>query len=140
MDVSGLPAINASLNAASGVLLTLAYLFIRRRLITAHKITMLCACAASLAFLACYLLYHFFHGSERFRGQGPVRTVYFTILLTHTILAAVNLPLILRTLYFSLKGDFGRHAKIARMTFPIWLYVSVTGVVVYWMLYRVSWQ
>ncbi len=139
MDVSGLPAVNASLNAASGALLVLGYIFIRRRALTAHMITMLCACVTSLAFLVCYLVYHFFHGSERFRGQGPIRPVYFTILLTHTILAVVNLPLILRTLYFTLKGDFTRHAKVARLTFPIWLYVSVTGVVVYWMLYRMTW-
>jgi uncharacterized membrane protein YozB (DUF420 family) len=139
MDVSGLPAVNASLNATSAVLLVLGYTLIRQRALTAHTIAMLCACVTSLAFLVCYLVYHFFHGSEPFRGHGWIRPVYFTLLLTHTVLAVVNLPLILRTLYFTLKGDFGRHAKIARVTFPIWLYVSVTGVVVYWMLYRMTW-
>lgn len=139
MDVSGLPAVNAALNTTSAVLLVVGYTLIRQRALTAHTIAMLGACVTSLLFLVSYLVYHFFHGSTKFQGQGWVRPVYFTILLTHTVLAVVNLPMILRTLYFTLKGDFGRHAKIARVTFPVWLYVSVSGVVVYWMLYRVAW-
>jgi uncharacterized membrane protein YozB (DUF420 family) len=139
MDVSMFPAINASLNATSGVLLVLGYTFIRRRAVAAHKITMITACFTTILFLACYLFYHYHHGSTPFLGKGPVRAVYFTILISHTILAVVNLPFVVRTLYLALKGDFTRHAKIARLTFPIWLYVSVTGVIVYWMLYRVSW-
>ena len=139
MDVSMFPAINASLNATSGVLLVTGYVLIRRRAIAAHKAVMITACCTTILFLGCYLFYHYHHGSEPFRGQGLIRPVYFTILITHTILAVVNLPFVARTLYFSLKGDFTRHAKTARLTFPIWLYVSVTGVVVYWMLYRMTW-
>lgn len=139
MDVSMFPAINASLNATSGVLLVLGYTLIRQRAITAHTVAMVAACITTIAFLACYLFYHYHHGSTPFPGKGPaVRILYFSILISHTILAVVNVPFVVRTLYFALKGDFIRHAKTARRTFPIWLYVSVTGVIVYWMLYRVQ--
>ena len=112
------------------------YLLIRRRKILAHKICMGSAFAVSTLFLISYLTYHYQVGSVRFTGQGAVRGVYFTILTTHTILAAVIVPLALVTVSRALRGRFDRHVRIARWTLPIWLYVSVTGVVVYWMLYH----
>ncbi|HEX8422916.1 MAG TPA: DUF420 domain-containing protein [Pyrinomonadaceae bacterium] len=136
MDYSQLPHLNAMLNAASGLLLLAGFYFIRRRRITAHLRCMTAALAVSCIFLASYLFYHYNHGSTRFTGQGYVRPVYFFILLTHTILAALIVPLIAVTLRRAWRGDFGRHRKIARWTFPLWLYVSVTGVIVYLMLYQ----
>lgn len=140
MDVSTFPAINAALNATCAVLLVLGYTLIRQRAITAHTICMLAATAVSVLFLGFYLTYHYFHGATRFPGTGPVRALYFTILITHTILAAVNVPLVILTLTWALKGKFQKHIAIARVTLPIWLYVSVTGVIVYWMLYRISYN
>ncbi|HYX19523.1 MAG TPA: DUF420 domain-containing protein [Thermoanaerobaculia bacterium] len=136
MSITDLPTVNATLNAASAVLLVLAYRAIRRREIERHRALMLSAAVVSLLFLVCYLTYHAQVGSVRFLGQGPARVVYFTILISHTILAAVIVPLVLRTLWLGLKRRDDRHRRIARWTLPIWLYVSVTGVVVYWMLYR----
>ncbi len=131
-----LPALNACLNATSALFLLLAYRAIRRLEIERHRGFMLAAAATSALFLVCYLTYHARVGSVHFTGQGPVRTVYFTILISHTILAVAVLPLALRTLYLGLKRRDGQHRRIARWTFPIWLYVSVTGVVVYVLLYR----
>ena len=136
MDYSVLPGVNASLNAASAVFLTLGYLFIRQRAITAHTMCMLAAFGTSVLFLISYLTYHFHHGSTRFQGEGLVRLVYFAILISHTILAVVIVPIAVRTLYFGLRGRFDKHVPIAKIAMPIWLYVSVTGVVVYWMLYH----
>ena len=136
MDISQLPAVNASLNAASAFLLTLGYIFIRQRAITAHTMCMLAACGTSTLFLISYLYYHYHHGSTPFPGQGAVRIFYFTILISHTVLAIVIVPLAITTLYRGLRGQFPKHVAIARVTLPLWLYVSVTGVVVYWMLYR----
>ena len=130
------PTLNACLNAASFVLLITGYVFIRRKNITAHRICMSSACVASLLFLSSYLAYHYQHGATKFPGTGTLRTVYFCILISHTILAVVILPLIIRLLKHALKGDFEKHKKLARLTFPLWVYVSLTGVVVYWMLYR----
>jgi uncharacterized membrane protein YozB (DUF420 family) len=130
------PALNACLNAVSAVLLVLGYLFIRRGRREAHQKCMISACFTSLLFLISYLTYHYFHGSTRYQGAGLLRNIYFSILISHTILAAVILPLILTTLFWAWKGTLDRHAKFARVTFPLWLYVSVTGVVIYWMLYR----
>jgi uncharacterized membrane protein YozB (DUF420 family) len=124
------------LNAASALLLLLGWVAVRRGAIERHLALMLSAAATSTVFLVSYLAYHARVGSVRFTGQGPVRTLYFSILLTHTVLAAVIVPFILRTLYLGLKRIDDRHRRIARWTFPMWLYVSVTGVVVYWMLYR----
>jgi uncharacterized membrane protein YozB (DUF420 family) len=124
------------LNAASALLLLLGWVAVRRGAIERHRALMLSAAATSTVFLVSYLAYHARVGSVRFTGQGPVRTLYFSILLTHTVLAAVIVPFILRTLYLGLKRIDDRHRRIARWTFPMWLYVSVTGVVVYWMLYR----
>lgn len=134
--VSGLPHLNAILNATSGALLIAGYVLIRRRRIKAHRNCIIAALIASTAFLASYLTYHYYHGSTRFAGVGLVRPVYFVILFTHTMLAAVIVPFICVTLYRAARGNFLKHARIARWTFPMWLYVSVTGVVVYLMLYR----
>lgn len=136
---SVLPSVNATLNATSGVLLVAGYLLIRAGRRAAHRWVMSSAFAASVAFLLCYLVYHYQVGSVRFPGTGTVRTVYLTILATHTVLAAAVPVLAVITLRRALKGRFAAHRRIARWTLPIWLYVSVTGVVVYWMLYRMSW-
>jgi uncharacterized membrane protein YozB (DUF420 family) len=134
--VERLPAINATLNAMSAILLLFAYRAIRRLHIESHRRLMLAAAATSTVFLGSYLYYHAHVGSVRFTGQGLVRPVYFAILISHTILAAAIVPLVLRTLYLGLRRRDDRHRRIARLTFPLWLYVSITGVVIYWMLYR----
>jgi putative membrane protein len=136
IPVSQLPAVNAALNSLSAILLVGGYLFIRSRNIKAHRACMLSAFASSMLFLASYLVYHYQVGSVPFKGQGGIRLVYFTILLTHTILATTVVPLALVTLFRAFKERFDAHRRIARWTFPIWLYVSLTGVIVYWMLYR----
>jgi uncharacterized membrane protein YozB (DUF420 family) len=131
-----LPALNAALNATSAVLLAAGFILIRAGRREAHKRAMLAALACSTLFLTSYLVYHAQVGSVRFRGEGPVRLVYFAILISHTILAVTVVPLALVTLVRALQARFDRHRRIARITLPIWGYVSVTGVVVYWMLYR----
>mgnify|MGYP001616889307 CR=1 FL=1 len=131
--VSSLPGINACLNASAAVLLTAGWLLIRARKIEAHRLCLLAALFCSTVFLACYLYYHYQVGSVRY--QGPHRPLYLSILLTHTVLAIVNLPLILRSFFLAWKQRFEEHRRIARWAMPIWLYVSVTGVVVYSMLY-----
>ena len=131
-----LPSVDATLNAASAVFLTLGFFFIRQRNIRAHKACMLSAFTTSMIFLVCYLTYHYFHGTTHFRGQGVVRSFYFALLGSHTLLAAVIVPLALTTLYRALRHRFPQHKRIARWTLPVWLYVSVTGVVVYLMLYH----
>ena len=137
MNVSDLPALNASLNGVATVFLAAGYLFIRRRQIRAHRASMLAAVAASALFLMSYVIYHANAGSRPFTGTGPVRAVYFLILITHIVLAAAIVPMVLMTLTRALRARFDRHAAIARRTLPLWLYVSVTGVVIYLMLYRV---
>ena len=139
MTVHDLPAVNATLNAISAVLLCIAFVFIRQRRIEAHRRTMLAAFATSSLFLICYIVYHAQVGSVRFTRQGFVRPLYFTILITHVSLAAAVLPLAIVTLSRALKARFDRHRAIARWTLPIWLYVSVTGVLVYVLLYQPSW-
>lgn len=136
IPLADFPAIDAALNATSAVLLTLGYVFIRRRQIAAHRASMLSAFGTSSLFLICYLWYHAHHGVTHFPGQGGVRTFYFTLLGSHSVLAAVIVPLILVTLYRALRKRFVRHRAIARWTLPLWIYVSVTGVMVYWMLYH----
>jgi len=136
MDVTKLPTLNALLNATSAVLLIAGYLCIRRRKVTGHKICMLSAFVTSSLFLTSYLILRYYAGMTRFTGQGWIRPVYFTILTSHTVLAAGIVPLVLITLSRALRGRFDRHARIARWTLPLWLYVSVTGVLVYWILYR----
>lgn len=133
---SVLPHLNACLNATSGVLLLAGFYFIRTGRVASHLRCMTAAIFVSVAFLVSYLVYHAQHGSTRFAGQGAVRPVYFTILLTHTVLAATIVPLVAVTFRRARRGDFARHRRIARWTFPLWLYVSVTGVVVYLMLYQ----
>ena len=139
MTIHDLPALNASLNALSGVLLFAGYLLIRARRIEQHRRCMIAAFAASTIFLVCYLIYHAQVGSVRFTRQGFVRPVYFTILITHVTLAAAVLPLAIVTLTRGLNGRYVRHRAIARWTLPIWLYVSVTGVLVYVLLYQPTW-
>ncbi len=136
MDYSKLPAINAALNASSGLLITLGWLFIRQRALTAHVMCMISACCTSVLFLISYIVYHLHHGATPFPHHGLIRPVYFTILISHTILAVVILPLVITSVVLGLKGSFVKHVKVSRVTFPLWLYVSVTGVVIYWMLYQ----
>lgn len=131
-----LPAVNAALNATAGVLLLTGYALIRNGRVLAHKRVMLTAFCVSVAFLVCYLVYHSQVGSVAYQKQGAIRVVYFTILISHTILAATVPVLAIITLRRALRGDFKRHRRIAKLTWPIWMYVSVTGVVVYLMLYR----
>jgi uncharacterized membrane protein YozB (DUF420 family) len=136
LALADLPALNAVLNATSAILLSAGYRFIRRRQITAHKRCMLTACATSALFLMSYLTYHYYVGSMPFHGQGWVRPLYFTILISHTTLAATIVPLAIITLFRAWKADFRKHARLARWTWPIWMYVSVTGVIIYVMLYQ----
>jgi uncharacterized membrane protein YozB (DUF420 family) len=136
ISAAELSSVNAALNSLSAALLTLGFVFIKSKNIKAHKTCMLAAFASSSLFLISYLVYHYQVGSVPFKGQGAIRTLYFTILLTHTILAVVVVPMVLITLWRALKENFPAHRRIARWTLPIWLYVSVTGVLVYVMLYR----
>jgi uncharacterized membrane protein YozB (DUF420 family) len=131
-----LPAINAILNATAACLLVWGYTLIRRKRIEKHRKVMIAAFAASCLFLLCYLVYHAQVGSVRFQKTGAIRTVYLSILATHTVLAAAVPVLAVITLSRGLRGRYDRHRRIARWTLPIWLYVSITGVVVYWMLYH----
>jgi uncharacterized membrane protein YozB (DUF420 family) len=139
VTIHDLPAINASLNALSGILLTIGYVLMRMRRIDAHKKTMIAAFATSSIFLVCYVIYHAQVGSVRFPRQGFVRPLYFTILITHVTLAVAVVPLAIVTLTRGLKGRIVQHRTIAKWTFPIWLYVSVTGVLVYVLLYQPTW-
>jgi len=134
-DVSVLPAVNAFLNGTSAGLLTCGYLFIRRKRILAHRICMLTALGVSTLFLVSYLIYHFQAGSVPFRGIGVIRLIYFPLLISHIVLAASIVPLALITVYRAGREQFEQHKRIARFTLPVWLYVSVTGVIVYGMLY-----
>lgn len=134
--VSWLPAVNASLNGLATLLLVTGYVLIRRNRVHAHKRVMLSAFGVSIVFLACYLVYHAYAGSKPFPGTGLMRPVYFTILISHILLAAAVPVLAVVTIYRALKGQWDKHRRIARVTFPIWLYVSVTGVMIYVMLYH----
>jgi uncharacterized membrane protein YozB (DUF420 family) len=136
MSVSDLPELNATLNAIAAVLLVIGYVLVRRGYVQYHRRVMLAAFTTSALFLVSYVIYHANAGSRPFQGQGPIRAVYFTILITHVILAAAIVPLALITLSYGLRARFDSHVRIARWTLPIWLYVSVTGVVVYVMLYQ----
>lgn len=136
VDVSVLPTVNAALNATSAVLLVVGFVLIRGKRVRAHLTVMTSAFVVSTLFLISYVTYHYHVGSRPFTGQGIVRPIYFFLLITHISLAAVIVPFALTTLYRAWRGDFGRHMRIARWTLPIWLYVSVTGVIVYWMLYH----
>jgi uncharacterized membrane protein YozB (DUF420 family) len=135
-DYSTLPAVNATLNATSGIFLFTGYLLIKKRQINAHRNAMLAAFASSMLFLTSYLVYHYHTGSRPFPGTGTIRLVYFVILISHVLLAIAILPLAISTLTKGLRGQYSRHKRVAKWTFPLWMYVSVTGVVVYVMLYR----
>ncbi len=136
ISIGDLPTLNAALNGTSAVLLTLGYLFIRRKKVNLHKACMVSAFVISTLFLVSYLTYHYHAGSKPFPGEGWTRPLYFTILISHVMLATVTLPLAIVTLARGLRGRFEKHRRIARWALPIWLYVSVTGVVVYLMLYH----
>jgi putative membrane protein len=136
LSISDLPTLNAILNFTSAVLLSFGFYFIKTRRIEAHKRCMILALLVSAAFLTSYVIYHYHAGSVPFGGQGWLRPVYFFILITHIILAIVILPMVLRTAYLGLTARFDKHVPIARKTFPLWMYVSVTGVIVYLMLYH----
>lgn len=135
-SVSDLPLVNASLNAIATVLLIVGYVCIRQRRIAAHRAAMIAAFATSVLFLISYLIYHAHAGSRPFPGQGNIRVIYFVILISHIVLAATIPPLAGVTLWRAYRRRFDRHMKIARWTLPLWLYVSITGIVVYWMLYQ----
>ena len=134
--ISYLPHVNAILNSTSTVFLVIGFVMIRKGRISAHLKCQLAAVICSTLFLISYLTYHYYHGDTRFLGQGIVRPFYFTILITHVILAMIIVPLVLVTLYRAWRSNFVKHKRIARWTLPIWLYVSVTGVIVYLMLYH----
>ena len=136
MTIADLPALNATLNAVATLFLIAGYVFIKRGDRTRHRASMIGALLMSAAFLTSYLVYHYHAGSVPFEGQGLVRVVYFTILITHILLAAAILPLVLVTVRYAILERFDRHRRLARWTWPIWMYVSVTGVVIYLMLYR----
>jgi uncharacterized membrane protein YozB (DUF420 family) len=136
VDVRDLPAVNAALNSCAALLLIWGWVLIRKGRRDSHRRVMIAAFTVSVAFLLSYLIYHAQVGSVRFQKTGPIRAVYLGILLTHTVLAAAVPFLAGMSLYRGLTGKFEKHRRIARWTLPIWLYVSVTGVVVYWMLYR----
>ena len=132
-----LPAINATLNGTCALLLMIGWSLIMTRRVRGHAICMISAVIVSAIFLACYLIYHFEAGSVSFRGQGALKTTYLSILLSHTLLATFGVvPLVSLTMLRAIRGNFQKHAEIARVTFPIWLYVSITGVIIYWMLYQ----
>ena len=136
ISIGDLPTLNAVLNGTSAVLLAFGYCFIRRKKVDLHKACMVSAFVTSTLFLVSYLIYHYHAGSKPFPGEGWTRPLYFAILISHVILATVSLPLAIVTLARGLRGRFEKHRSIARWALPIWLYVSVTGVVVYLMLYR----
>lgn len=136
MDLSILPTVNACLNSLSAVFLAVGYIMIRQGRREAHKRFMLAAVGTSVLFLISYLVYHYAHGSTKYLKTGLIRQVYITILLTHTVLAVVNVPLVILSLKGAFSGNFEKHKRIARWTLPIWFYVSITGVVIYLMLYQ----
>ncbi|RKZ16472.1 DUF420 domain-containing protein [bacterium] len=136
MQVTDLPALNAMINGTVAVLLVLARQAIKAEDVPRHRTLMLTATGLSVLFLISYLTYHYQHGSTPFGRQGPLRALYFTILISHTILAATLVPLVITTLTLALKGRRERHRRLARITWPIWIYVSTTGVIIYLMLYQ----
>ncbi|HXY69049.1 MAG TPA: DUF420 domain-containing protein [Gemmatimonadales bacterium] len=137
--IDDLPAVNAALNGTTAVLLSVGWLMIRSRRISLHRLCMLSAFGVSVLFLASYLTYHASAGVKHFTGQGWIRPIYFAILVSHTLLAAAVVPLAVTTVYLGLRSRHPTHRRLARWTLPLWLYVSVTGVVVYVLLFRLSW-
>jgi len=139
MSLAGLPALNATLNAASAVLLVAGFTCIRAGKIAAHTACMLAACLVSALFLTSYLIYHAQVGHVPFPGRGWIRPLYFAILFSHTLLAILIVPLVLRTVYLAFRRRYEAHVHLARVTLPLWLYVSATGVVVFWLVYHSPW-
>ena len=139
MSLSALPHLNATLNAASAILLLAGFLAIRAKRIGVHRALMTGALVISVAFLTSYIIYHLKVGSVRFLGTGWIRPVYFLLLITHVVLAIVIVPLAARTAWLAIRRRFAEHKTIARWTLPLWLYVSVSGVIVYWLLYQSPW-
>jgi putative membrane protein len=137
VELSDLPAVNACLNGASAVLLTLGYIYIKRGAKDAHRNCMVGAVMTSTFFLACYLVYHYFAGRTIFRNPEWFRPIYLLILLTHTILAVLIVPMVLTTVVLAIRQHWESHKRIARWTWPIWMYVSITGVLIYLLLYRI---
>lgn len=131
-----MPELNAALNSVSAIFLIFGFIFIRQKRVGPHKFCMLAATVSSILFLASYIYYHLNHGSKPFTGEGWIRLVYFSILISHTILAAVQLPFILATLRVAFQNRIDSHKRLARITWPMWLYVSITGVIIYIFLYR----
>ena len=138
LAIADLPAVNATLNVTSAVCVLCGYGCIRQRWIMPHKCFMIAACVASLVFFISYGIYHAHVGSIHFKGTGWIRPVYFSILISHTMLAIVIVPVVIRTLFLATRNRLQEHRRLARVTLPLWLYVSVTGVIVYWMLYHLS--
>ena len=136
IGIADLATVNAGLNATAALLIGTGFYFVKQKNIRAHKVCMVAAMVVSAIFLTSYLTYHYNVGSVRFTKPGWIRNVYFPLLLTHTVLAVTVLPMVLRTLFLAVKGRFSKHVNLARWTFPIWMYVSVTGVIVYLMLYH----
>jgi len=136
VSVTDLPALNASLNALATIFLLAGYVFVRQKRVAAHRLCMIAALATSVLFLTSYVIYHANVGSRPFTGTGPIRVVYFAILISHVLLAIAIVPMVLITVSRALAGRFDPHRRIARITWPLWMYVSVTGVIVYVMLYR----
>jgi uncharacterized membrane protein YozB (DUF420 family) len=136
IGISDLATVNATLNGTAAILIGSGFYFIKQKNIRAHKVCMVSAVIVSAIFLTSYLIYHYNVGNVRFTKQGWIRDVYFPLLLTHTVLAVVVLPMVLRTVFLAAKRRFPSHVRIARWTFPVWMYVSVTGVVVYLLLYH----
>lgn len=136
MSVTDLPALNASLNTLATLFLLAGYVLVRRKQVGAHRLAMFGALASSAAFLTSYVIYHYHVGSRPFTGTGLIRLVYFAVLISHVLLAIAIVPLVLVTVSRALTGRFDRHRRIARITWPLWMYVSITGVIVYLMLYR----
>ena len=136
IGIGDLATVNAGLNATAAILIASGFYFIKQKNIQAHKTCMVAALLVSALFLTSYLVYHYNVGSVRFTKQGWIRNVYFPLLITHTVLAGIVLPMVLRTAFLAVQGRFRSHTRVARWTFPVWMYVSVTGVIVYLMLYR----
>jgi putative membrane protein len=134
VDLRFLPAVNASLNGTAGALLAIGWIAIKRKNVRLHKFTMVSAFAASALFFVCYAIYHYAHGDTRYQGEGAIRAVYFAILISHIVLSASVPPLALTSFYFAWRKRFATHKKVTRITVPIWLYVSVTGVIIFFML------
>jgi uncharacterized membrane protein YozB (DUF420 family) len=137
MEIESLPTLNALLNGTSATLLMAGWILIKKRRINGHIACMVSALCTSALFLGCYLFYHYHHGSTKFTGEGWSRPLYFSILFSHVVLAVTMVPMIAVTVFHAVRKQYERHLRIARWTLPIWLYVSITGVVIYVMLYHI---